>query len=188
MLRLLRSFRLHWSPSSCAFLLWCLGDGHEYSCRRQKWAGSSCSHVFHMLRGIWILNHWGYRIVQDMLRCFECCGLISHNCLHIYKHFLLAPLCFSAGLTGWSNFLLMRNDHSAQQTCGHSILLPCHVSTEIMWLSIQVGLPAGLQSQQLLLLAFYLKCLYTHAVLVGRQMSRWSYWVVSIIECYTHIF
>eukprot|EP00913_Durusdinium_trenchii_P007090 g6668.t1 len=52
-------------------------------------------------------------------------------------------LTISAGLTGWSNFLLMRNDHSAQQSCGHSILLPCHVSTEIMWLSIQVGSIAG---------------------------------------------
>jgi len=56
---------------------------------------------------------------------------------------LAVALCISGGLTLWSNFLLMRNDHSAQSTCGHSVLLPCHVTTEIMWLSIQVGSITG---------------------------------------------
>lgn len=56
---------------------------------------------------------------------------------------LAMGLSISGGITAWCNFLLMRNDHSGQQSCGHSVLLPCHVTTELMWLAIQLGRSAA---------------------------------------------
>merc|ERR1711933_667853 len=47
-------------------------------------------------------------------------------------------ISFMAFFVFWSNFLLMRNDHSAQSSCCHSVMLPCPVTTQIMWLSIQL--------------------------------------------------
>jgi len=56
---------------------------------------------------------------------------------------LVSGLSMAGGITLWSNFLLMRNDHSAQAACNHSVYMPCHITTEIMWLAIQVGSICG---------------------------------------------
>lgn len=46
-------------------------------------------------------------------------------------------------ITVWSNCLLMRNDHNAQAGCGHSVLAPCPVTTQVTWIAIQLGSIAG---------------------------------------------
>jgi len=82
-----------------------------------------------------------------MLLCFVL--LITFACIGgrlveaSFTTALAMGLSIFGGLTLWSNFLLMRNDHSAQRSCGHSIILPCHVTTEVMWLAIQLGSIAG---------------------------------------------
>lgn len=48
--------------------------------------------------------------------------------------------CMASGLlTLWPNVALMRNDHNAQQSCTHSLIAPCSVTTQVMWLAIQTG-------------------------------------------------
>eukprot|EP00927_Polykrikos_kofoidii_P025988 TRINITY_DN23245_c0_g1_i1.p1 TRINITY_DN23245_c0_g1~~TRINITY_DN23245_c0_g1_i1.p1 ORF type:complete len:418 (-),score=40.53 TRINITY_DN23245_c0_g1_i1:232-1428(-) len=54
-----------------------------------------------------------------------------------------AAVSGSVFFTLWCNFLLMRNHHSAQASCGHSIAAPCPITSQIMWLSIQVGFILG---------------------------------------------
>jgi len=60
---------------------------------------------------------------------------------------VLPPFWFGVllvtALTLWSNFVLMRNDHNAQHSSRHCPSLPSPVTTQIMWLAIQVGSIAG---------------------------------------------
>lgn len=60
-----------------------------------------------------------------------------------FSEALVTGLPIAGGITLWSNSLLMRNDHSSQAACGHSIYAPCPVTTEITWLSLQVGSISG---------------------------------------------
>lgn len=46
-------------------------------------------------------------------------------------------------LSCWCNLALMRNDHNGQKSCGDSIIAPRPVTTQVMWLAMQVGSIAG---------------------------------------------
>jgi len=61
----------------------------------------------------------------------------------MYASPVLFGMAFSGGLTLWCNFILMRNDHNAQSTCGHSVLAPCQLTSQIMWISMQSGAIGG---------------------------------------------
>jgi len=62
-------------------------------------------------------------------------------------HIGLPPVAFgtamAAVVTLWSNFIVMRNDHIAQARCGHSVLAPCQVTSQIMWVALQGGAITG---------------------------------------------
>jgi hypothetical protein len=56
---------------------------------------------------------------------------------------LVVGVSLSGVLTLWCNLSLMRNDHNAQFSCKHSILMPCPVTTQAIWLAIQTGSIGG---------------------------------------------
>lgn len=88
-----------------------------------------------------------------MLESLLLCGLgvwlirasVSSQLLEVFAFAspIKIGLVVAFALTLWSNYTLMCNDHNAQDGCGHSIIAPCPLTTQIMWVAIQSGSLTG---------------------------------------------